>query len=241
MAVLTFFFLFLPYTLLVLFGQWLQALSHLRLFSWVNSARLKPFMDSYHAPYREKHRYWPRLLLLLRFVLFLVFAFNFQEDPRITLLAILVGTGIFQMCAWISGGVYRKWYLNVLEGSFALNLIILVGATHYVRLAKGNPFSQLIDDQLAVGHTSVFIALVTFIGILGFQLVKVTGIAQCLKRKCAAVANSPTGSLPDRLINPGKYKPLLHTQQERITEPTENLVNEEQRSLTPMYTYGTNH
>ena len=94
-AVLIFIFLFLPYTLLLLFGQWLQAISHLKLFSWVNSARLKPFMDSYHAPYRAKHRYWPGLLLLLRFVLLLVFAFNFQEDPRITLLAILVGTGLF--------------------------------------------------------------------------------------------------------------------------------------------------
>ena len=39
-AVLVFLFLFLPYTLLLLFGQWLQAISHLRPFSWVN--RLKP-------------------------------------------------------------------------------------------------------------------------------------------------------------------------------------------------------
>ena len=54
-AVLFFIFLFLPYTLLLLFGQWLQALSHLKLFSWVTSARLKPFMDSYHAPYKPKH------------------------------------------------------------------------------------------------------------------------------------------------------------------------------------------
>ena len=64
MAVLVFLFLFLPYILLLLFGQWLQALSHLRLFSWVNSARLKPFMDSYHAPCKAKHRYWPGLLLV---------------------------------------------------------------------------------------------------------------------------------------------------------------------------------
>ena len=35
------FFLFLPYTPLLLFGQWLQAISHLRLFSWVN--RLNSF------------------------------------------------------------------------------------------------------------------------------------------------------------------------------------------------------
>ena len=51
-AMLVFLFLFLPYTLLLVFGQWLQGMSHLRFFSWVNSARLKPFMDSYHAPYK---------------------------------------------------------------------------------------------------------------------------------------------------------------------------------------------
>ena len=114
-AVLVFLFLFLPYTLLLLFGQWLQAISHLRLFSWVN--RLKPFMDAYHAPYKAKHRYWPGLLLVLRFVLLLVFALNLQQDSNINLLAILLGAGILQLWAWISGGVYKNWCLDALEGS----------------------------------------------------------------------------------------------------------------------------
>ena len=39
-AVLVFFLVF-PYTLLLFFGHWLQAISYLRFFSWVNSARLK--------------------------------------------------------------------------------------------------------------------------------------------------------------------------------------------------------
>ena len=160
-SVLVFFFLFLPYTLLLLFGQWLQAISHLRLFSWVNSARLKPFMDSYHAPYKAKHRYWPGLLLVFRFVLLLVFALNPQQDTNINLLAILVGAGILQLWAWISGGVYKNWCLDALEGSFVLNLIILVGATHYVKISEGN--------MLAVGYTSVSIALATFTGILAFH------------------------------------------------------------------------
>ena len=95
-AVLVFLFLFLPYTFLLLFGQWLQVLSHLRLFSWVNSARLKPFIDSYNAPYKAKHRYWPGLLLVLRFSLLLVSAFNFQEDPKTTLLAILILVAVDQ-------------------------------------------------------------------------------------------------------------------------------------------------
>ena len=165
-AILVFFFLFLPYTLLLVFGQWLQAISHLRVFSWANNARLKPFMDSYHAPYKGKHRYWPGLLLMLRFVLLLVFAVKPLQDPSITLLAIQVGAGILQLWAWISGGVYRNWCLDLLEGSFALNLIILAAATMFVNHAGGN--------QLAVGYTSVSIALVEFIGIFAYHIAQHT-------------------------------------------------------------------
>ena len=164
-AVLVFLFLFLPYTLLLLFGQWLQAISHLRLFSWVN--RLKPFMDSYHAPYKAKHRYWPGLLLVIRFVLLLVFAFNIQEGPKTTLLAVLIGTGNLFLWLWISGGVYTNRYVNVLEGSFALNLTILTTVTYCVKLFTGN------HDQLLVGYTwtiSVSIAFATFIGILVYHI-----------------------------------------------------------------------
>ena len=159
-AMFIFIFLFLPYTLLLLFGQWLQTISHLRFFSWVN--RLKPFMDSYHAPYKAKHRYWPGLLLVFRFVLLLVFALNPQQDPSNYLLAILLGAAILHMWAWFSGGVYKKWCLDALEGSFVLNLIILVGATYHVKLTGGN--------QLVVGYTSVSIALATFIAILTYHI-----------------------------------------------------------------------
>ena len=110
-------------------------------------------MDSYQAPFKAKHRYWPGLLLVVRFVLLLVFALNPEQDPSVNLLAILVGTGLLIEWAWISGGVYRNWCLDALEGSFALNLIILVGATYHVNCSGGN--------QLAIGYTSVSITLVT--------------------------------------------------------------------------------
>ena len=99
----------------------------------------------------------------------LSFAFSsssirFESSARpqlsINLLEILVGTGILHLWAWVSGGVYRSWCLDALEGSFVLNLIILVGATCYVK--EGN--------QLAVGYTSVSIAFVTFIGMLAFHI-----------------------------------------------------------------------
>ena len=114
-ALLVFLVFLLPYTLLLFFGQWLQALSHLRLFAWVNSARIKPFIDSYHAPYKAPHRYWPGLMLVLRFILLLVFALNTEQDPDINLLAILLGTRTLQLWAWSSGGVYKNSYLDALE------------------------------------------------------------------------------------------------------------------------------
>ena len=222
-TMLVFIFLFLPYTLLLFCGQWLQAISHLRLFSWVN--RMKPFIDSYHAPYKAKHRYWPGLLLVLRFILLLVFAFNPQHDPSVNLLAIQVGVGILHLWAWVGGGVYRNWCLDALEGSFALNLIILAAATFFVNNSGG--------DQLAVGYTSVSIALTTFMGILAFHLANMTGITQYLKRKCTtlkvAIRNpqkaeaeprSPTGSLPDRLNNPEEYELSCHPPQEHATAET---------------------
>ena len=75
---------------------------------------------------------------------------------------ILVGAGVLQLWAWVSGGVYKNWCLDALEGSFVLNLIVLAGATYYVQISEG--------DQLAVGYTSVSIALVTFIGILAYHV-----------------------------------------------------------------------
>ena len=130
------------------------------------------------------------------------------------------------------------WYLDALETSFALNLIILVGATFYVRHAGGN--------QLAVGYTSVSIAFATFTVILAFQLLSVTGIVQYLTRKCAVVTirnghqveDEDDPLLSDRLKNPQEYEPPFHTP--HITgEPTEEMVNEAQRRRISVYTYGS--
>ena len=243
-AVLIFLFLFLPYTVLLLFGQWLQAISHPRLFSWVNSTRLKAFMDTYHAPYKARHRYWPGLLLALRFVLLLVFALNPQEEHSINLFSILVTTGLLVAWAWLGGGIYRNWCLDALECSFALNLIILAAATYHVTYHVNHSK----QNQLVVGYTSVSIAFATFIGIFAFQLANVTGTTEYFKSKFAALKvatisqneakaelRSPTGSLPDRMLNPDDYEPSLYIPQGHA-EPAEG-ANEGQGRL--LYTYGS--
>ena len=98
---------------------------------------------------------------------------------------------------------------------------------------------------------------VVLIFYISYVLAKKAGITQCLKRhyehlkrcvltiRCTGQVetnignNAHTDSLPDRLIHPGEYKPVLPTM-ERCTsaESTEN-DSEGIRRLTPVYTYGS--
>ena len=50
--------LFLPYTLLLTFGQCLRSLPRRKRFNWFHSTAFISIMDAYHAPYNRRHRYW---------------------------------------------------------------------------------------------------------------------------------------------------------------------------------------
>ena len=77
--------------------------------------------------------------------------------------------GIVFLClisGWVVGGVYRKWSLNLLEGSFLINLGLLAFATYYVQTNEGN--------QAAIVYLSVSIAFGTFVGIVSYHVYMVT-------------------------------------------------------------------
>ena len=155
-------FLFLPCTLLLLLGHWLQSKSHLRFLSWVNNTKLKAILDAYHAPYQPQHRYWTGMLLLIRCVLFLIFAFNVSGDDSINTLAISLATSAIFAWFTLCGMVYKSWHLNAIEVSFILNLGILAAVTHHGNRPGGS--------QAAVACTSVGVAFLTFVGIVIYHI-----------------------------------------------------------------------
>ena len=168
-SLLVILFFFLPYTIFLLFGQWILPrldLNKLKWLSWGNYLQMKSFLDANHAPYKDRHRYWIGLLLVLRFIMFLISAIIDMEspqDPHVNLLVIIISTSMLGMWVWnVSGGVCKKWYLNVLESSFLFNLVILATATYQVKLAGGN--------QAAVSYSSVSVAFSTFIGIIIYHV-----------------------------------------------------------------------
>ena len=154
-------FLFLPYTVFLFLGQWLQVFSNKKVLYWMNNLRIKVFLDTYYAPYQDKHRYWPGLLLLVRCALFLVFASNTSGEPSTNLFAIsFVCLGLTTLTS-LFGRVHFKLSLDILEGSFILNLGVLAAATHHVMQAGGN--------QAAVTYLSVSIAFTEFLGIVMYH------------------------------------------------------------------------
>ena len=154
-------FLFLPYTLFLLVGQWLLALSNKRMCRFMNSVRIKIFLDSYYAPYNIKHRYWPGLLLLLRCIMFLIFASNTNGDS-VNLMVIVSTALVITMHTRIAGNIHLNYYLDILESSFHLNLGVLAVATYHVQLAGGN--------QNVVTMVSIGVAFFEFHGIVLYHL-----------------------------------------------------------------------
>ena len=176
-ALAVLFFLWLPYTALLLFEQCIQKIGNYRVRKWM--LRLKPFLDAYFGPFRGEQRYWVGVLLVARVVLLLVFGLNSTNDPSVNLLAVITvavlllihlpydthnivypnGAGKNRRL-W-GGSYYRKWYLSLLENSFILNLAVLATGSLYVLAAEGN--------QTVVVYTSVSITFCQFIVIIIFH------------------------------------------------------------------------
>ena len=116
-----------PFTLLTLLAPYLQAWSNLRVLCWV--VKLKPLLDAYQGPYKDRFRYWTGMMLVIRIALFIVFTSNSLGDPRVNLLAITVALFTIIVCFWNAGRVYKSYLMHIIESFYLLNLGIFTAAT----------------------------------------------------------------------------------------------------------------
>ena len=150
----------IPFTGTLICIQWLQKISHIKALFWVG--KLQPLFDVYTGPYKIKHRYWTGLLLLVRVCLFLVFSLNTFGNPIINLLTIVAFT--FSLFAYLSivGGVYKVWWINLIETAFIMNLGLLSAAGLFKVAAN--------VDITPITCTSTGITFVLSIAIISYHL-----------------------------------------------------------------------
>ena len=129
-------------------------------------------MDAYHASYKPRHRYWTGLLLVIRSIMFLTFGFNPKSDPSLTLLLVILTVLVIHSWAWVAGGVYKNWWLEVLESSFILNLGVLAAVTYKIELEKARlgVSLKLGGRNPTAAYVSLSIAFVTTIVIFAYHI-----------------------------------------------------------------------
>ena len=142
---------------------------------------------------------------------------------------------------------YKSNFMNAVD----ISILFLLEITSLAASIPGTTGFALLNllSTLLLG-----IPHMVLIFYICYVLAKKAGITESLKKKYRTLktymltpkrtgqaeldieAESDTDSLPDRLINPGEYEPVLEFRENTTAEPIED---EEQRKLTPVYTYGS--
>ena len=169
-------FLFLPYTLLLLFGQCVRStpIGRRWVLRLVRSTAFISIMDAYHAPYNKRHRYWTGLMLLTRCVLFLAFATVRTDDHILGNMYIttLATTGILSYKTFTIK-IYRNIYLNTLEFCFLINLQVLSATLYYLKGSSDNnsALCRTITASISISF-SIFIIILAYHACLRLEKTK---------------------------------------------------------------------
>ena len=135
--------------------------------------------------------------------------------------------------------------------------ILILFLAEMLSLATTNSKTKHFTKLILASTLVLLVPHMVLLFYICYELAKKASITEYLQRKYKLLkkyvqdtrcksqidveAESDTGSLPDRLINPEEYEPVILTKEHVGDESTGNrdLVNEQARWITPVYTYGS--
>ena len=210
------------------------------------------FVESFQGQYKDgtNGTYDFRAISASFLILRITILTNFQlrSEMLSTSAELICAFCICASCFYAIARPYKENFRNFID-------ILILFLLEFASLVTSIPLTRnILISTLLLG-----VPHMVLIFYICYVLAMKAGITQCLKRKyrtvkvclLAAIHTGQAGadeeaesdnSLPDRLINPEEYEPLLPTRVDHAAvEPTEDRepVDEEQRRMTPMYTYGS--
>ena len=155
----------LAYPLLVLCAPLLERYSQkcIPQERWNLVAKFKPLFDAYGGPYKDKHRFWTGVTLMVRLIV--TVAFSFTSGQLAIINASIITTiivGILTFWFFVKG-VYKKVYVSRLEVFYLLNLFLLSTVSLTTASLKSN------DYQIAT-IVSVSLCFVVFLITMAMHL-----------------------------------------------------------------------
>lgn len=151
-------FLWLPYTLLLFLGQWLQKCNYRRVTRVL--VQLKPFLDAHYAPFKGDHRYWFGALLLLRATILLISALSPADNVGAAVYSISVSS---ILATYIGLMVYHSVSVMMFETSFFVNLGLISQTSLLTKLYGGR---EDVGVNVLIG-----VAFVQFLGLVFYKIV----------------------------------------------------------------------
>ena len=157
---LLFFVTGLVYTGLVFSSQWLQRYSGKCCKSTRDPVvRLKPLIDAYTGPFKDKYRFWTGLCMIVRFILTVVFSYTTILQSKLNNYIIVVTVGTMMSMFIVGGRAYKDKRLTVLETFSFLNLI---SASFMTILFTDESYNDIVSINVIV-TVSVSIEILLFI------------------------------------------------------------------------------
>ena len=160
-------FYIIPLTLLLLFAPVLQRAHNHRVVRLVQ--RLKPLLDAFQGPYKDRFHWWPGLMLVIRIILFIALTANTKHDPRLS--ALFVGVTALPLVVLSAAGVYKNKLLNLHETALNSNIIIFVLWSFFNYSADGIK-TQFTKQQQATAYTMITAFYILFMIVLVYHISK---------------------------------------------------------------------
>ena len=200
------------YIFILTFIQCLRRAPNNRMCGWVQ--KLKPILDAYTGPYKNKYHFWTGLLLLVRVVLFILFALNFTIGPTLNLALIICASTLLMFV--MQRGIYHNQLVGLLESSIYVNLILFS-----ITMIASSKIYKTIAAHVFGGWTAL-----TFLGIVLYHAYKLLfGIPYCTQVQVWYEEN-----LKQHISGTSDIQPLLVQRDDNVESDESEGENEMQHS-----------
>ena len=166
------------YTFILLFWQWLIGSPNWKIFSSVRNPKLLCFVETYHAPFKPKLRFWTGFLLLVRVILYLISALSTTGNPQVPLVTTMIIAGSLLVLS--TANAYKKNLVSILEVAIIYNMFVLTAVTWYTTDISANN-SRLQSAAIYISTMITFALFCCVIVYHSYMYTRIYYIAQKTK------------------------------------------------------------
>ena len=137
---------------------------------------LRPIYEAIHGPYREKVKYWFTARLILLIIMYIIYT---ATSSAIT---VVITSPIIIIFVLIQGHIkpFRNRFVNILDSSVMLNLIMIYVIGWYIAL---KPTQRNLWVYYNIVVTLVFAVFLQFVLVIAYHFLMVTGLMTKLNSK----------------------------------------------------------